>query len=165
MAADWIRLRKGLEANPLVVRLARSTDSTIGETIYRLYRLAGYFSEFGDYGKLRAPSVVIDAHLSNAGFAAAMMEIGLLAERSEALMLNPEICDVSQGRKSLGRAVRADVLCGAKCVGCGRSDSLEIDHIVPISRGGSSERENLQALCGRCNRAKGRRTMDEFISL
>lgn len=31
---------------------------------------------------------------------------------------------------------------------------LEVDHIVPISRGGQSTIDNLQALCWRCNRAK-----------
>ena len=32
---------------------------------------------------------------------------------------------------------------------------LEIDHIIPISRGGLSEPDNLQTLCWRCNRSKG----------
>lgn len=31
---------------------------------------------------------------------------------------------------------------------------LEVDHIVPVSRGGLSVRENLQTLCWRCNRSK-----------
>ncbi len=32
---------------------------------------------------------------------------------------------------------------------------LEIDHIVPVSKGGLSEPTNLQTLCWRCNRSKG----------
>ena len=32
---------------------------------------------------------------------------------------------------------------------------LEIDHIVPISKGGLTSEENLQTLCWRCNRSKG----------
>ncbi|MCS6574211.1 HNH endonuclease [Curtobacterium flaccumfaciens pv. flaccumfaciens] len=32
---------------------------------------------------------------------------------------------------------------------------LEVDHIVPVSRGGLSTPENLQTLCWRCNRTKG----------
>lgn len=32
---------------------------------------------------------------------------------------------------------------------------LEIDHIVPVSKGGLSVPENLQTLCWRCNRTKG----------
>lgn len=31
---------------------------------------------------------------------------------------------------------------------------LEVDHIVPISKGGKTEASNLQTLCWRCNRAK-----------
>jgi len=32
---------------------------------------------------------------------------------------------------------------------------LEIDHILPVSKGGLSTPDNLQALCWRCNRTKG----------
>lgn len=32
---------------------------------------------------------------------------------------------------------------------------LEIDHIIPISKGGLTTEENLQTLCWRCNRSKG----------
>lgn len=32
---------------------------------------------------------------------------------------------------------------------------LEVDHIVPVSRGGLSTPDNLQTLCWRCNRTKG----------
>ena len=31
---------------------------------------------------------------------------------------------------------------------------LEVDHIVPISKGGKTEADNLQTLCWRCNREK-----------
>lgn len=32
---------------------------------------------------------------------------------------------------------------------------LEVDHIVPVSKGGITTEQNLRALCWRCNRAKG----------
>ncbi|NOJ60903.1 HNH endonuclease signature motif containing protein [Arthrobacter sp. 260] len=47
------------------------------------------------------------------------------------------------------------------CQQCGISTAeapyllLEIDHIMPVSRGGLSTPENLQTLCWRCNRSKG----------
>lgn len=47
------------------------------------------------------------------------------------------------------------------CQNCGASVHnepnllLEIDHIVPISKGGLTTEDNLQTLCWRCNRSKG----------
>lgn len=40
-----------------------------------------------------------------------------------------------------------------RCRSCG-NPAIEVDHIVPTFRGGSSERENLQALCSSCHLAK-----------
>ena len=37
-------------------------------------------------------------------------------------------------------------------------DALEIDHIVPLAKGGSSQEENLCLACGNCNQAKGTQT-------
>lgn len=36
---------------------------------------------------------------------------------------------------------------------------LEVDHVVPISRGGQSVPENLQTLCWKCNRSKGAKVL------
>lgn len=43
---------------------------------------------------------------------------------------------------------------GGKCVKCGSQEDLEYDHIIPVSKGGSSTARNLQLLCERCNREK-----------
>lgn len=37
---------------------------------------------------------------------------------------------------------------------------MDVDHIVPQSRGGGSTMENLQYLCFHCNRSKENRTDD-----
>lgn len=44
---------------------------------------------------------------------------------------------------------------GWACVTCRSTDELEIDHIVPFSRGGACSVGNAQVLCGPCNRRKG----------
>lgn len=50
---------------------------------------------------------------------------------------------------------------GYTCKNCGVSQQnepnllLEVDHIIPISKGGITSADNLQTLCWRCNRSKG----------
>lgn len=41
-----------------------------------------------------------------------------------------------------------------ECKKCMKTDNLSIDHITPISKGGSDELDNLQLLCRSCNSRK-----------
>lgn len=49
---------------------------------------------------------------------------------------------------------------GHKCLSCGRTDKLVIDHIIPLCKGGSNANDNLQTLCGKCNKKKGEQIID-----
>lgn len=44
---------------------------------------------------------------------------------------------------------------GYRCRICGSQRDLQIDHVIPINRGGNNDLRNLQILCGRCNQQKG----------
>ena len=41
--------------------------------------------------------------------------------------------------------------------------NFEVDHVIPRAKGGSHHIENLQLLCGACNRAKGVGTQAELV--
>lgn len=63
-------------------------------------------------------------------------------------------------RNYLPRGLRHEVFKrdGYRCVECGASvedgATLHIDHIIPVSRGGYDELDNLQTLCKECNMNK-----------
>ncbi|MFJ4926840.1 HNH endonuclease [Streptomyces sp. NPDC088736] len=49
---------------------------------------------------------------------------------------------------------------GHRCLACGTDGPLTIDHIVPVSRGGTNTAANVQPLCSTCNTSKGTKTID-----
>lgn len=44
---------------------------------------------------------------------------------------------------------------GGRCRQCGATHELQFDHVIPVALGGGSTADNLQLLCGPCNRRKG----------
>lgn len=59
--------------------------------------------------------------------------------------------------KTIPKGLRFQILerDGFACRSCGAKNCLEIDHIIPKSKGGLTIESNLQVLCGDCNRGKG----------
>jgi 5-methylcytosine-specific restriction endonuclease McrA len=79
---------------------------------------------------------------------------------------NPEINGVKYQRGELfGYEIREYLLekWGRKCAYCGKNNvPLEVEHIVPKSRGGSNRISNLTLACRECNIKKGNKTAEEF---
>lgn len=68
------------------------------------------------------------------------------------------ICRVERGKVSNKIRFAIYKRDGYRCKMCGKSgdnNDLEIDHIIPISKGGKSTFDNLQTLCHDCNVKKG----------
>lgn len=57
------------------------------------------------------------------------------------------------------RKISAILLRDGCCLRCGSTDDLTIDHIWPLSKGGTDAKGNLQTLCGACNEAKADRSI------
>lgn len=63
-------------------------------------------------------------------------------------------------RKTMTSSLRYDIMKrdGFRCCICGRSANdgvqLHVDHIIPVSKGGKTVRENLRTLCQDCNLGK-----------
>lgn len=53
---------------------------------------------------------------------------------------------------------------GYCCQYCGQEDARTVDHILPISKGGTDDPDNLVAACSRCNYSKGNRIGQFFGS-
>ena len=69
------------------------------------------------------------------------------------------LCKVERGK--IDRNLREQILArdNHRCKHCGSTENLEIDHIVPISKGGKSTPDNLQVLCHDCNMEKSTETI------
>jgi 5-methylcytosine-specific restriction endonuclease McrA len=78
----------------------------------------------------------------------------------------PEIKDIAYQQGELqGYEVKEYLLkkWGRKCAYCGKTDvPLEVEHIVPKSRGGTDRVSNLTLSCRTCNLKKGNQTAEEF---
>jgi 5-methylcytosine-specific restriction endonuclease McrA len=82
------------------------------------------------------------------------------------LLEQPEITGTQYQQGELaGYEVREYLLekWGRRCAYCGTTNMpLQVEHIVPKSRGGTNRVSNLAIACEACNTAKGTQTADEF---
>lgn len=57
---------------------------------------------------------------------------------------------------------------GFRCIYCNRhfermKDRLQLDHLIPWSKGGTNDESNLVTCCKPCNVARGDQTVEEFV--
>lgn len=79
-------------------------------------------------------------------------------------------------RQAEGQFSRADLEAlyaeqNGRCAYCGVSiyweveRDIHVDHVMPLSRGGSNRPDNLALVCQDCNLSKGRRTLGEWLEV
>ena len=66
----------------------------------------------------------------------------------------------NQRERLLEEAARACIYCGHQLT----EGEMEVDHIVPLSRGGANTYENKVCACPPCTAAKADHTVEEFVS-
>ena len=79
---------------------------------------------------------------------------------------HPDRIGTKTNRDAACQTDRYNVMTNAKgiCAACGcRDKPLDVDHILPVSKGGTDEISNLQALCFTCNRQKRDRDRTDFV--
>lgn len=54
-------------------------------------------------------------------------------------------------------------LYSSACVYCGSEDGIQMDHVVPLSRGGRHSIGNLVPACSKCNLSKGNKYLAEWL--
>lgn len=130
-----------------------------------------YYKLF-EYNKNHPYKIVLKEELTGQKY----YEHGNFYEDTKMYRIINEGCDPPDNRyraytfknksRSISKGLRFNVLKrdGYRCVICGRNSKedgvkLEIDHIHPVSKGGGKHIENLQTLCGDCNRGKSDKSM------
>jgi 5-methylcytosine-specific restriction endonuclease McrA len=93
----------------------------------------------------------------------------LLEAQGRYLMLNSEARERRRRASSLHQKKKHSLkewwtkISSYGCKNCGVSEDLTIDHIIPMSKGGSDNIANLQCLCRSCNSVKGDKIVKEVI--
>jgi hypothetical protein len=80
---------------------------------------------------------------------------------------DPALVDLKRLRRGITPKIRDWVFAGCDhgwCHYCGFA-AHEIDHVVPVSRGGGVDLENLVPVCDECNHEKLDLTVDEWVSV
>lgn len=76
--------------------------------------------------------------------------------------------DFKSGKANMSGTVREwekEQVLPKACVFCGSTESLQTDHLIPSSRGGSDGADNMVLSCGSCNASRNNRGVYEWLGL
>lgn len=138
----------------------------------------GFYSRLG-FATINENSLVVAykfSYTSNAGYSQRSFNVPMTEETIVALIQKLEdkltfTAFAKEQRSLMTSKLRQQIKERDKytCQYCGNSINqepnllLEIDHKIPVSKGGLTEESNLQTLCWRCNRTKSDKLIYEII--
>lgn len=148
----------------LSLRCAKCEYETVVQSKEAVYphedwRLANDLNEIAVAAELCRSESSIQVHLQSLGISK-VTSLGDIAEPFSITggdyYTEYQITD-SYDRKQLSASIQEAVRArdGEKCVLCGSAGELQFDHILPVSRGGGNQIENVRILCRACNLKKG----------
>jgi hypothetical protein len=157
----------GIEV-PGQTRSVKHSDEELLDAIWRVWQWAGRppsKGDFDNYSASRADGISYGAIHYRFGpvrpflFAFSRWKLGQISKRDLLMHGHAE----RARREPVPPGIRHRLLRAAHstCAICGRSPAntrglvVHVDHIVPVSKGGSSDESNLQVLCAECNIGKG----------
>jgi hypothetical protein len=157
MAGDYIKIRTSTWNSPETHAVGLDLDLLPSEVLAKLI-IVGIWAD----GSLIPSLDQIDLIAKTNGFGKSMLQYGFLVPDQGQYLLSDYCVPVVS--RYIPMAIREELYKNPRCALCERNCDLQIDHMVPVSRGGKSVRDNLQLLCSSCNMAKGSMTMDEFMA-
>ena len=117
-----------------------------------LYFIPNFITfQYGKLSKLSKPHIPVIKMLDKYGISYELIDEDNLTKR--------------QVRQRLTTKAKEQIYIRDKfeCQYCGSKEELEVDHIIPISKGGTNENDNLITACHRCNTSKSDKDLEEFI--
>lgn len=94
-----------------------------------------------------------------------LFESGYLFQMGRYVLVSGFAAAEADRLRAKARALHGDSVFardGHRCVYCGATDDLTLDHVRPLTRGGSNEMTNLATACRGCNSSKSDRTPTEW---
>ena len=124
-----------------------------------------YLKKYYKENKDRFRELNREWHKNHPGYAASQARKWSRENREAYLLMKLRNENIRRGRKqgnggtfTVQEWIDLCTMYNQTCLSCGVIGPLTIDHIIPISKGGSNFIENIQPLCSKCNSSKGTRS-------
>ena len=98
-----------------------------------------------DFYRVVVPEPAVELRCRKCAESDSLIESEIMVEKTRSRRISQSVKDEVYRRDQ------------GKCVECGSRESIEYDHIIPYSKGGSNTARNIQILCETCNRRKSDR--------